>query len=67
MRLPSQCPECGWDCEDSPEPEEDCLEIGAPMLVRAAQMEYGGMPLEWEETWKCRECHFVWIWVNCNF
>lgn len=61
-----QCPNCGWDSCDSCEEEEmiDCTE---ERYVYAVALEFGGNPVEWDETWKCPECGNVFECTNSNF
>lgn len=58
-----ECPNCGWDEAD----EVSMIECGEPQLAQWAAMEFGGNPMNWEETHKCPKCKTIFTFKNSNY
>lgn len=61
-----QCPNCGWNSEDG-DYEKDLVSCSRERLAYHVQLEYGGNPVDWDETWKCPECGTVFEFTNGNY
>lgn len=55
-----RCPQCDSDLYA-------VLEIGKAEYSKGAAMEFGGTPLDWDETWKCCVCGYVYVIRNGNY
>jgi rubredoxin len=60
------CPNCGWDTEESLDRAE-MISCSEERFVYAVAIEYGGNPVEWDETWKCPVCDTVFEFQNSNY
>lgn len=58
-----ECPNCGWGWPDETT-MKDCTE---PTSSYWASMEYGGNPVDWEETHECPECETTYTFTNGNY
>jgi len=58
-----ECPECGYsDCH-----EDSVISYGKPVSNWAMSMEYGGNPIDWEETHHCPICGTKFTFTNSNY
>lgn len=57
------CPNCGWDGED----EGSLIASSKPRFSYWAAMEFGGDPMDWDETHKCKKCGTVFKISNGNY
>lgn len=60
-----QCPDCGWDSCDGN--DENMIACSKERYVYAVALEFGGNPVEWDETWKCPRCATIFEYTNSNF
>lgn len=63
QRTGFECPNCGWDETD----ETSCIEYSKERSSYWAAMEFGGNPVQWEETHRCKKCKTVFTFTNSNY
>jgi len=57
-----ECPDCGWDPEESIP-----VKCTTPKSCQWAAMEFGGSPVDWEETHFCPNCKEEFTFTNSNY